>query len=682
MRYRTLFTAGIAAVGALLAAAPVEDTSVAAPDAAKFGPLYRVRKVDDGPSRATGMVIRGKFLYVLGDEMLWIYDISTPETPRLTGKTGRFPEGRQIALSGNVACIAARSHGLYLVDVADPAAPKQLSRYDTVELATGVDAAGPVCFVAMRVFGVECVDISDPENPRFLSRGQTSEAQSVFYDSGRVFAGDWAAGQVTILDVSNVRAPRRIAAHPLTGYGDGVAVRGDLCLASTGHHAKTGPKENRRNNGHSINLIDISNIRKPRTISSFPFPPFFSRGNDFWTVRFSGEIAVAADSHNGVFLVDISDLRHPKGVGQLQLPPVASPAGGTRPDAVSGIAVTDGVLYLSGVRTGLFLAEIPRLRREPERTSVPPMIPPPLPAKPVPGFFTYDAGGKVRGVAIHGDLAWVAAGSAGIHTVRLSEKGISPVAVLPAAEAYDVKYSDGLLYAAEGAAGVAVYRPDKAGRLTLLGRCQFGPLAQLIWKPEGSRFAVVSARTGVLYFLDVSDPARMRKVFQHRQIGLLYGDLFCDRLLGGRYVANNWHSGGLAWYDLSGEKPVLANRVVERLNAHMDGLAAFDKKLLMINLGKYVLLEPNQSGPSREWKRYSVGEWIGGVPSVDGTIVALSHRSGLVVRLYDFSNPEAARPIPNRRWKFPDVPGTVAFWRGRVVIPLSYQGLLLEKALP
>lgn len=682
MRYRTLFTAGIAAVGALLAAAPVEDTSVAAPDAAKFGPLYRVRKVDDGPSRATGMVIRGKFLYVLGDEMLWIYDISTPETPRLTGKTGRFPEGRQIALSGNVACIAARSHGLYLVDVADPAAPKQLSRYDTVELATGVDAAGPVCFVAMRVFGVECVDISDPENPRFLSRGQTSEAQSVFYDSGRVFAGDWAAGQVTILDVSNVRAPRRIAAHPLTGYGDGVAVRGDLCLASTGHHAKTGPKENRRNNGHSINLIDISNIRKPRTISSFPFPPFFSRGNDFWTVRFSGNTAVAADSHNGVFLVDISDLRHPKGVGQLQLPPVASPAGGTRPDAVSGIAAVDGVLYLSGVRTGLFLAEIPRLRREPERTSVPPMIPPPLPAKPVPGFFTYDAGGKVRGVAIHGDLAWVAAGSAGIHTVRLSEQGISPVAVLPVAEACDVKYADGLLYAAEGAAGVAVYRPDEAGKLTLLGRCQFGPLAQLIWKPEGSRFAVVSARTGVLYFLDVSDPARMRKVFQHRQIGLLYGDLLCDRLLGGCYIANNWHSGGLAWYDLSGEKPVLANRVVERLNAHMDGLAAFDKKLLMINLGKYVLLEPNQSGPSREWKRYSVGEWIGGVPSVDGTIVALSHRSGLVVRLYDFSNPEAARPIPNRRWKFPDVPGTVAFWRGRVVIPLSYQGLLLEKALP
>ena len=204
----------------------------------------------------------------------------------------------------------------------------------------------------------------------------------------------------------------------------------------------------------------------------------------------------------------------------------------------------------------------------------------------------------------------------------------------------------------------------------------------MIWKPEGSRFAVVSARTGVLYFLDVSDPARMKKVFQHRQIGLLYGDLFCDRLLGGRYVANNWHSGGLAWYDLSGEKPVLANRVVERLNTHADGLAALNGKLLMINHGRYVLLEPNQPGPSREWKRCSVGERISGVPTVDDTLVATSHRSDRLVRLYDFSNPEAARPIPNRRWKFPDVPGTVGFWRGRVVIPLSYRGLLLEKAAP
>ena len=88
MRFRALFTAGIATAGALLVAAPVEDTSVAAPDAVKFGPLYPVCKVDGGPSRATGMVIRRKSLYVLGDEMLWIYDISTPYWRSATKQTG------------------------------------------------------------------------------------------------------------------------------------------------------------------------------------------------------------------------------------------------------------------------------------------------------------------------------------------------------------------------------------------------------------------------------------------------------------------------------------------------------------------------------------------------------------------------------------------------------------------
>lgn len=680
MRLGTLLTIGIAVTASLLSSAPVEDTAVAAPDAAKYGPLYPVRKIEGGPARATGMVIRGEYLYALGDGMLWIYDISKPNSPQLAGRTGTFPEGRQIAVSGNVACIAARSHGLFLVDVSNPSEPKRLSRFATVELATGVDAVESVCFVAERQYGVECIDITDPEKPLFLSLTRTPEAQSVIYNSERIFVGDWAAGQITILDASNVRALRQIAAHPLSGYGDGLAIRGLLCLAATGHHAKTGPEETRKNNGHSLNLIDISNVRKPQTISTFHFPPFFSRGNDFWTVRLSDKIAVAADSHNGVFLVDISDPRHPKGVGQLQLPQVASPAGGSSPDAVSGIAVADGVLYLSGVRSGLFLAEVPALRREPELNSTPPEIPPPVPAKPIPGFFVYDAGGPVRSVTVHGDLAWVAAGPAGIHTVRFSERGIQPVAVHPVPEAYDVKYSDGLLYAAEGAAGVAVYRPEESGRLTLLGRYSFGPLAQLIWKPEGTRFATVSARTGRLYFLDVSDPARMTKVFQHQQLGLLYGDLFCDKLLGGRYVANNWHSGGLAWYDLSGEKPIPANCVVERLNAHMDGIAAINGKLLMINHGKYVLLEPNQPGPSQEWKRFSAGERISGVPTVNGTLVATSHRSNREVRVYDFSNPEAAKPLRNRSWQFPDVPGTVAFWQGHVVIPLSYRGLLLEKA--
>lgn len=662
-------------------AAAVEDTRIMVPSPDVYGPQLPIRRIA-GPRWGAGMELRGNLLYVLGSHALWIYDVTNPLSPRQIGKLDGLFNGRQIALSGSTACIAARANGLYLVDISDPRHPRQLSRFDTIELATGVAAAGPVAFVSLRVYGIECVDISDPAQPCHLSLTKTPEAQSSWYDAGKLYVGNWAPCSMSILDLANPRAPKLLCNHPLSGYGDGLTVASLLCLASTGHHARTGPPEQRKNNGHGLDLLDVTNPRQPKNLSHFHFPPYFSRGNDFWTVRFSGSTAIAADSHNGVFLVDISDRRNPKGAGHFRLPEVSSPAGGVRPDAVSGIAPGNNVVYLSGVRTGLFLAEIPGIRPMKAPDSPPPVIPPPVPVSRVPGFFRYDAGGQVRGVAVNGDIAWIAASHAGIHVVRLTDDGIKPLAVHPVPEAYDCKVSDDRLYVAEGSNGLAVYQILPEGKLTLLGRSQklpSGELAQLVWVIQGTPFAVVSARTGTLRFFDVSDPARIAQVFTHRQISLLYGDLLCDRLLGGKYIANNWHSGGLTWYDLSGSRPAVANRVVERLNGHLDGLTALNDKLLMLNQGRYALLTPNQSGPSKTWKRYSAGEPLRGIPSVDGTTVAISHRSTGKVSVYDFSNPEAARPVKKRSWKFDVPPGTVSFWRGRLVIPLSYRGLLLEQ---
>lgn len=666
-------------------AAPVEDTQIAAPDARRFGPLLAPQKVK-GPGSGTGIVLRNNLLYVLGDSALWIYDTAEPRHLNLLGKLSGIYEGRQIALTGTTACVAARGHGLFLIDVSNPRKPRLLSRTDTIELATGIEAAGKIVFVALRQYGIECFDISDPEHPRHLSLTPTPEAQSAVYHAGRLYIGNWAPARLTVLDVSNPYIPKEVASHPLSGFGDGMAVRGTLCVAATGHHAKTGPAKERQNNGHSINLIDISNPVKPKTLSVFRFPAFFGRGNDFWTVRLSGNTAIVADSHNGVFLVDISNPSKPEGIGQIQLPERPSPAGGKRPDAVSGIAAGNGVIYLTGVQSGLFLVPFPGLRPETAEQGKLPELPPASTAdrKKIPGFFRYDAGGQVRAAAVYGNTAWVAASDAGIHQVKLSENGIQLVAVHSVPAVYDIKYSGGLLYTAEAENGLAVYRPGKDGVLTLLGRGTMpsGVLAQFVWKPEGAKFAVVSGRGGTLYFFDVSNPASIREVFRHHQIGALYGDLLCDKLFEGKYVVNNWHSGGLAWYDLSGTKPVLASRIVERLNTFHDGLAKLNNKLLMINHGKYVLLEPNQSGPTTNWKRFNAPERLRGFPTVDKTTVALSDRIMFSVRLFDFSNPESPRLIRSRCWKFPEPCGTVSFWNGQAVIPLSYGGLLLEKKTP
>lgn len=632
----------------------------------------------DGLTKGMGVFLRGDRLYAVGGGELAVYNVAEPLKPRLLGKLNGLGNVRQIVVRGNRAYIAAREHGLWIVDASNDAAPKVISRFDTVELATGLDVAGPVAFVGQRNYGVELVDVSDPAHPRHLSDRRTSEAQSLRYDSGKLYVGNWAECELTIFDVTDPRNPRECSNTPLSGYGDGVDVRGNLCFAATGHHARTGA--DRAGNGHGLDILDISDPSKPVPVGRLKFPKLYRLSNDFWSVRLSGDTAVVADTHNGVFLCDGKDPAHPRITGRILLPEVTF-RGEVFPDAVSSIAVGDGVVYLTGVRTGLWAAAVPGLHPD---AAVPkgPAIPPPVPKKDPEGFFGYHPGGRVRGVAVRGDIAYVAAGSAGLHIVRLSGHGIEPLAVHRVGHAYDVKLRDGLLYLAEGEDGFGIYRLDGETGLAEVGRARmpqpWNDLAQLIWVPEGSPLAVVSSRGGLLRFYDVSDPAKIRKLLEHNQIGILYGDFACGELIDKRWFVNNWHVGGLAWYDLSGERPVPGGKK-ERISSANDGLAVVNGKLLVFIRGKYALAGAAEKDKPEKWTLHSAGEPLSGIPTVDGPVVAVSWNSRKSVRLYDFSSPENARPLSDRRWTFDDYPGTVAFWRNKCVIPLGNQGLLLEK---
>lgn len=119
------------------------------------------------------------------------------------------------------------------MDVSDDTKPKIISNFDAVEMATGLDVAGDVAFIGNRVYGIQCVDISDPAQMRHIASLLTDESQSVCYANGWLFSGDWAGGEVTVIDVSDLSAPAVRARIHLDGYGDGLAVRGHTLFAST-----------------------------------------------------------------------------------------------------------------------------------------------------------------------------------------------------------------------------------------------------------------------------------------------------------------------------------------------------------------------------------------------------------------------------------------------------------------
>ena len=374
-------------VAPALAAAGDGAISNAHPEA-RFGRPIAFRKIP-GTAGTMALEVSGNRLYALENRGLSVFDISAPGRPARLGHVGGMGQVRQLRVSGKTAFLSSRQCGLWAVDVSDDKAPRILSNFDGVEMATGLDVAGDVAFLGHRVFGIQCVDVSDPARMKHLSSLRTDESQSVYYRNGLLLSGDWAGGEITVVDVSNLLAPKAVSRVSLDGYGDGMCMRGSILFASTGQHRKSGPPELRHGAGHGLDIFDLSDPRRPVKLSRVPFPDIYFGPCDYWMPRLSGDHCFAADTVNGLFLVDVADPRKPRILGNLILtkrdpenPRVAVPHEQIvdppipQGDPVSSIAVGDGVLYIAGSFTGIYIAEFPGIARIQARDAgVPPQLP-------------------------------------------------------------------------------------------------------------------------------------------------------------------------------------------------------------------------------------------------------------------------------------------------------------------
>jgi len=315
-------------------------------------------------------VVHGDILYVIGSSSLYSFDITSPGEPVLLGTLTGLGNVRQIEVQEGYAYVTAREEGLFVINVANPREMVLSTHYDTLELGTGIAVSGTLAAVANRQYGVEFVDISDPENPLFLGMVRTGEAQSVFLKDTLAVIGDWGTREVVICSVSNPREPRVLSKVELDGYGDGVFVKGSLCFAATGHHARGYRQESSDSTffgkGHGLEIIDLSDPSNPVKLSVLKLPvSFHQRYADMWDVQVSGNYAFIGDSEAGLYIADVSDPRNPFFVASATLPLTEMPdymmeskfKGGKKSGPVCGFAIGKGVIYLAGKMNDLFIAE-------------------------------------------------------------------------------------------------------------------------------------------------------------------------------------------------------------------------------------------------------------------------------------------------------------------------------------
>jgi hypothetical protein len=168
-----------------------------------------------GPFRAVAE--RDGLAYVAsGDALL----IATAEQLAAGTYTARFTPGgavvSDVALTGDLALLAAGADGLVIVDVSTPAEPRILSSMALGEFFASVTADGDTAYVAANYGGLVVVDIADPAWPRRLAAAPTRyPASRVVVRGGFAFVVEGGHG-LEIFDVHDREAPGAVSMHSAT----------------------------------------------------------------------------------------------------------------------------------------------------------------------------------------------------------------------------------------------------------------------------------------------------------------------------------------------------------------------------------------------------------------------------------------------------------------------------------
>ncbi|MFI0608848.1 MAG: LVIVD repeat-containing protein [Anaerolineae bacterium] len=230
------------------------------------------------------LAVRGSLAVFAMGRRMRSADLSDPAQPTLLGEGPELADlVHDIALSGDLAVVAAGNAGLWLLDLADPRRPRAVGSLATPGVARGVAVDGDLAYLAAGDAGLLVVDIARPAQPRLLAIADTpGDAGDVVVTGRHAFVADWTEG-LKVFDVADARAPRQVAALGLETLAEGLLLQGDKLYVST--LSSTGIA--------GVLLVDISIPAAPRRVGSVAEDrAALTRGPFLFTLDAYGQVSV------------------------------------------------------------------------------------------------------------------------------------------------------------------------------------------------------------------------------------------------------------------------------------------------------------------------------------------------------------------------------------------------------
>ncbi len=412
------------------------------------------------PSRVTDLERREGMLYVADyNGGLRVIDVADPTLPVEIGHLDIGGVCRGVALTGDVALVAADGAGLVLVDISDPTDPRLVSQVYPMGPALDVGVHDASAVVAVGASGLQLIDISDPAHPVIgPSQATSGFVWSVEVARDLAYTAEDVAG-LAIYDLTGPAGPTRLGSVALMPWIMRVRVAGDLAYAAA--------------SVFGFYLVDVSDPTHPAGIS------YVSDQGDLYHADFDGEILYVADGDDGLKTFDARNPLAPVLVGERDTP-----------GSTFAVEVRDGLAAAATLRGGLRLLEVSD------------------PSLPVAaGVYATDA--QVWGSTFFGTRALVADDLAGYAVLDVSDANAPAVLgrlELPQIQALAAEVRDDLAYlACAGFAGAGLRVADLAdpAQPQWLG---YLPINGVCWAVavDGDRAYLAASNVG-LVVADISD---------------------------------------------------------------------------------------------------------------------------------------------------------------------------------
>lgn len=584
----------------------------------------------------------------------------------LLGEYVGLGTARQIEIKDGIAVISARANNLWLFDIREDQ-PKLLSHYKTIEYAVGVALYANLALISCRQYGVEVIDISDPAHPKHIRTIQTGEVQSACVDNGILYGGIWGTMNVLVIDIRNLNDPKVIADIPLQGRGDGVVVKDGTLYAVTGQHKRGLVSSTDHNDpcfgiGNGVEMFDVSDPANPKFLARREFGYGHNIGFDMWDANIVGDLLLCNDSVCGVHALDTKTFE-PK----FQL-------GFDKEDtAATGLTTFMGHLYVSS-SDGLYRFDeytLPDLHHSDSDTVIPGCC----------EAFVSDSDHLVQrfagnfpvlSVVEAGESLILACANDGIRIISRDFQEIMHIKT--PGMCCDVRYSNGLIYAALAENGLSIYR----GKEQIASFVFDEPLLQIDISDSG-RYLNCCCGEAYIALLDVSDPQHIRQLVRRdRTEGNIYGSNYLTGRMSDGAMALYWHRDGLFY--INPDKGdfdyhnIYYSKKVEFLGYGPENGCDTDGERIFYNLKRNLVLLPKQDCLVDDLPVYAAPDPIHGKLIYHKETIYAAERAKGLVQAFDISDMDHIQTLhyihTNASCEKP-----VAI-DGRIFIPGWYSGLL------